>query len=202
MSTAVDGENVSADAWGPQGAPGRIVRLLAVFHRWAESGWAGSAVGGWAFLQGSVVPGPSDALLVPLGIADTRRVFHLALWATAGATLGGLVAYAIGALAFEEVGRPLLGFAGVSARTLERSRALFERHGWMIVAASAISPLPTKAMSLAAGSFGVPPWEFAGGLLLGRAARFFGVATLVRFAGDWLRARLERRLGRPLGELR
>jgi membrane protein YqaA with SNARE-associated domain len=202
MSTVVDGDNVRAGAQQPQGAGGRIVRLLAVFHRWAESGWAGSAVGAWAFLQGSVVPGPSDALLLPLGIADTRRVFHLALWATAGATLGGLIAYAIGALAFEEVGRPLLGLVGVSPRTLERSRALFERRGWMIVAASAISPLSTKVVCIAAGSFGVPPWHFAGGLLLGRAARFFGVATLVRFAGEWLRARLERRLGRPLNELR
>jgi len=28
------------------------------------------------------------------------------------------------------------------------------------------------------------------------------VATLVRFAGEWLRRRLENRLGRPLDELR
>jgi membrane protein YqaA with SNARE-associated domain len=201
MSTVADGDNVRAGERPPQGG-GRLVRLLAVFHRWAESGWAGSAVGGWAFLQGSVVPGPSDVLLLPLGLSDPKRVYRLALWATVGATLGGIVAYAIGALAFEEVGRPLLNLVGVGAGTLERSRALFERRGWMIVAASAISPLSTKAVCLAAGSFGVPPWQFAAGLLLGRAARFFGVATLVLFAGEWLRARLERRLGRPLGELR
>src|SRR5688500_20349897 len=73
-----------------------IVHLYAALHRWGESGWAGSAVGGWGVLQGSVVPGPSDALLVPLGLADPRRGLVLAGWATAGATIGGLIAHAIG----------------------------------------------------------------------------------------------------------
>src|SRR5688572_18660116 len=31
-----------------------IVHLYAALHRWGESGWAGSAVGGWGVLQGSV----------------------------------------------------------------------------------------------------------------------------------------------------
>ena len=202
MSLVVDGGNVRAKERRSQGARRLLVRLLAIFHRWAESGWAGSAVGAWAVLQGSVVPGPSDVLLVPLGLSDPKRVYYLALWATVGATLGGLVAYAIGALAFEEVGRPLLGLVGVSPRTLERYRTLFEQRGWMIVALSAMSPLSTKVVCLAAGSFAVPPLQFVAGLVLGRAARFLAVATLVRFAGEWLRRRLENRLGRPLDELR
>src|SRR5688500_8771980 len=64
-----------------------IVHLYAALHRWGESGWAGSAVGGWGVLQGSVVPGPSDAVLIPLGLADPRRALTLAAWATAGATV-------------------------------------------------------------------------------------------------------------------
>jgi len=179
-----------------------LVHLLAVFHRWAESGWAGSAVGTWAFLQGSVVPGPSDALLLPLGLADPRRGFPLPLWATMGATIGGLVAYAIGLLAFDEIGRPVLGLIGVSDGMLARSRGLFERQGWKIVALSAVSPLSTKAVCLAAGSFGVPPLQFVAGLVTGRALRFLTVATIIRFAGKRLTARLERKLGRPLDDLR
>jgi membrane protein YqaA with SNARE-associated domain len=201
MSVVVDGGNVRTEARSSNGTR-RLVRLLATFHRWAESGWAGSAVGSWAVLQGSVVPGPSDVLLLPLGMSDPRRVYYLAVWATLGATIGGLIAYAIGALAFEEVGRPLLGLIGITPRTLERSRRLFEERGWMIVALSAISPLSTKVVCLTAGSFGVPPLHFVAGLVAGRAARFLAVATLVRFAGEWLRERLERRLGRPLEELR
>jgi len=179
-----------------------FVHLLAVFHRWAESGWAGSAVGSWALLQGSVVPGPSDALLVPLGLSDPQRAFRLAAWAVAGATLGGFLAYAIGLFAFDDVGRPLLHFAGVSQGMLEKSRGMFERRGWMLVALSAVSPLPTKAVCLAAGSFGVPPWQFAAGLLGGRAVRFLAVAAVIRFAGERITTRLERKFGRPIEDLR
>jgi membrane protein YqaA with SNARE-associated domain len=178
-----------------------LVHVLAVFHRWAESGWAGSAVGTWALLQGSVVPGPSDALLLPLGLSDPRRVFKLAVWATLGATLGGLVAYAIGQLAFDDVGRPALGLMGVSEGTLLKSRGLFERRGWVLVALSAVSPLSTKAVCIAAGSFGVPPLQFIAALVGGRAARFLAVALAVRFAGKRITERIERKFGRRIEEL-
>jgi membrane protein YqaA with SNARE-associated domain len=172
-----------------------VYRLLAMFHRWAESGWGGPAVGGWGFLQGSVMPGPTDTVLVPLGIADPGRVFRLALWATAGATLGGLVAYAIGVLAFDEVGRPLLELLGVSERLLEASHARFDRQGWLLVLVSTVSPLSSKVICLAAGAFGVPVWEFVPALLVGRLARFGTIAVLVRFAGPKLLDTLSRRAG-------
>jgi membrane protein YqaA with SNARE-associated domain len=179
----------------------RLVSLLTVFHRWAESGWAGAAVGSWALLQGSVVPGPSDALLVPLGLSDPHKAFRLAVWAVLGASIGGLIAYAIGALAFDQVARPALDLMGVSEATLIKSAGLFERRGWMLVALSAISPLSTKAICMAAGSFGVPPLPFVAGLVGGRAARFLGIAAVIRFAGKRLTARLERKLGRRIEDL-
>ena len=46
----------------------RFLDVYYAFHRWAESGWSRSAVAGWGVLQGSVMPGPSDALLIPLGL--------------------------------------------------------------------------------------------------------------------------------------
>src|ERR671915_1958551 len=102
---------------GASGAGGRsgerlsrgAVRALAQLHRLAEAGWAATAVGAWAFLQASVVPGPVDGVLVPLGLADPRRAWRFAWSALTGSTLGSLIAYLIGALAFETVGRALLG---------------------------------------------------------------------------------------------
>src|SRR5688572_20302375 len=80
------------------------VRALAWLHRLAEAGWATTAIGGWAFLQASVVPGPVDGVLVPLGLADPKRAWRFAGAALFGSTLGALVAYTIGAVAFESVG--------------------------------------------------------------------------------------------------
>lgn len=147
------------------------------------------------------MPGPSDIMLIPLGLADPRRAFSFAAAATAGAVVGGLIAFAIGAYAFEEVGRPLLSILGIGDATLERSRTLFERHGWKLVILSTVSPLPTKLVSIAAGAFGVPLPHFLFGITVGRAARFFGVALVLRFAGEKLTARIERSLGRGVAKL-
>lgn len=175
--------------------------LVARLHRWAESGWAKSAIAGWAFFQGSVVPGPSDILLIPLALADPRRAFTFAGAATAGAIAGGTIAYALGALAFEEVARPLISLFGVSDARWEALRSLFERRGWMLVMLSTVSPLSTKLVCIAAGSFGVPWPHFVASLAVGRAARFFLVALVVRLAGQKLTARIERAVGRTLEQL-
>ena len=83
-------------------------RVIAALHRWAESGWAGTATATWEILQSSVVPGPSGAVFAPLAIADPERAPRLAVWATAGAIIGGCIAYLIGAQAFEGLGRSLI----------------------------------------------------------------------------------------------
>lgn len=175
--------------------------LVARLHRWAESGWAGSAIAGWALLQGSVVPGPSDILMAPLALADPPRAFRFAGAATAGAIAGGIIAYALGALAFEEVARPLISAFGFTDARWESLRSLFERRGWMLVMLSTISPLSTKLVCIAAGAFGVPFPHFTGALAVGRAARFFLVALVVRLAGVKLTARIERAVGRSLEQM-
>lgn len=184
----------------PGGPISRLLyRMLAMFHRWAESGWGGAAVGSWGYLQASVMPGPTDTVFIPLGIADPGRVFRLAAWATAGATLGGLTAYAIGAFAFDEIGRPLLELVGVSEARLARSEGYFVRRGWLLVLLSTVSPLSSKAVCLAAGAFGVPVWQFLPALFAGRAGRFTTIAAVLRFAGPRLLDALARRVGvRPV----
>jgi len=165
-----------------------IRRILAVLHGWAESGWAGSAVAGWALLQGSVVPGMSETLLIPLGLADPRRALYLAAWATAGSTVGGFIAYAIGSQGIAQGGAALLGWVGVGSQTLESYRPLFERHGWKLVLLSTLSPIPTKIVCIAAGAFGIPFWQFALALFAGRGARFLVVGLMLRFAGERISA--------------
>ena len=175
-------------------------RTFAALHRWAESGWSGHAVGTWSFLQGSVVPGPSDALLAPLAIADPPRAYRLAVWATVGAVLGGCAAYLIGAMAFDSLGLRILDWMGVTRAAVEARRGTFERHGWSLVALSAISPLPTKIVCLAAGAFGVPVWAFGAALFVGRGARFGVVAALCRAAGARIEDEVEAEVAKEEAE--
>lgn len=167
-----------------------LARLLAALHRWAESGWAGTATATWEVLQSSAVPGPSGAVFAPLAVADPERAPQLACWAVAGAVAGGCIAYLIGAQAFEGVGRPILSALGVTEATLVSSARMFERHGWLLVFVATISPLSTKLTCIAAGAFGLPIPQFLPALAVGRAIRFAMLTVLLRFAGERLCLRL------------
>jgi membrane protein YqaA with SNARE-associated domain len=175
-----------------------FVALIARLHRWAESGRAGSAVCTWSCLQGSVVPGPSEALFLPLGLADPRRAFRLALWAAVGAIAGGLIAYGIGRYAFDAVGRPLISLFGIGPDRWHSLEGLFHRRGAMLVLLSTVSPLSTKLICIGAGAFDVPFPAYVLALALGRVGRFGVLALIVRFAGDRLVARIEKKLGRSI----
>lgn len=172
-----------------------LSRIVAALHRWAESGWAGTATATWELMQGSVVPGPSGAIFAPLAVSDPPRAPRLALWALTGAVIGGCIAYLIGARAFEGLGRDILSMLGVSAATIASSEAMFDRHGWLLVFASTISPLSTKLTSIAAGGFGLPFATFLPALIVGRAVRFAVLTVVLRFAGEKLQNRLARRRG-------
>jgi len=177
------------------------VRVLARLHRLAEAGWAATAVGAWAFLQASVVPGPVDGVLVPLGLADPRRAWRFAWSALAGATLGSVVAYAIGTFAFESVGRAILGWLGVAPTDVEQFRAMFQQKGLWLVLVSTMTPLSAKLISIAAGAFGIPLLPFVATMAVGRGVRFGVVAAVVRYFGDRVERYIERRYGRTLDEI-
>ncbi|HUQ81881.1 MAG TPA: VTT domain-containing protein [Gemmatimonadaceae bacterium] len=170
-----------------------LSRLIAALHRWAESGWSGTATAVWELLQGSFMPGPSGIVFAPLAVADPPRAPRLAVWALAGAVAGGCIAYLIGARAFDEIGRPVLSMLGVSPARLASSERMFDRHGWLIVFVSTISPLSTKLTCIAAGAFGLTFPVFLPALAVGRAIRFAVLTILLRLTGERLLPRLLKR---------
>lgn len=139
------------------------------------------------------MPGPSGAVFAPLAVADPPRAPRLAGYAAIGAIAGGCIAYLIGARAFEGVGRTLLSLLGVGAARIAASQAMFDRHGWLLVFVSTISPLSTKLTCVAAGAFGLPLVQFLPALIIGRLLRFGALTVLLRFAGERLAARLAKR---------
>lgn len=172
--------------------------LIPLLRRIADSGWSRSAVLAWGFINGAIVPGPSDALLVGLGIANPRRVYAFAWWGTIGSALGGCVAYAIGAFAFTQVGIPLLGLFGVTPHALAALHTWFASKGWIVVVLGSLPLASPKVVSIAAGGFGVPFLSFGLALSGTRLIRFMIEATILYFAGSRLLAWVETKLGRPL----
>lgn len=182
-------------ATAPQRGWRRLLGFINVLYRWAESGWSKTAVMGWGIVQGSVMPGPADALVIPLTIADPRRAYNLAIFAAIGSILGGIGAWYIGSHLFSEVGMTVLGWVGMTEPRIDVTRALVERYGWMIIAFSAIVPISTKTVCIMAGVLAMPFPEFVTGIAIGRVVRYFAIATILKFAGQRLRAWLVRRAG-------
>lgn len=183
------------------GAAGLAVRLFSWLHGLAERGWAATAIGTWSFLQSALVPGPVDALLVPLGLADPPKAFRFAWAAVFGAVIGTLVGYTAGALAYDTVGLFVLNLFGVEGEGIDVWRGRFQRQGWWVVFLSTITPVSAKLVSVAAGAFGMPLWQFVGAMFVGRMIRFLTVAWVVRRFGRGIDAWVLRRYGVTLDDL-
>lgn len=172
----------------------RVLEVMNALYRWAESGWSKTAVLTWGILQGAVMPGPADGLVIPLTIADPRRAYRLAGFAIVGSIIGGMGAWFIGSHLFNEVGTTVLGWVGMTEPRLDVTRSLVQQYGWMLIAFSAIVPISTKTVCITAGVLSMPFPEFAIGIAIGRTVRFMTVATILKFAGERLRSWLLRRV--------
>ena len=181
-----------------------LLHVVAVLHRWAESGRARTASATWGFVQTSIIAGPPDALIIPLGLADPKHVFSFAFWTTVGSFFGALSVFFIGVFAFEKFGIPLFSLIGVGANTIQHAREMFAEHALLVVLVGSLGLLgiPANVMSIASGGLGVPLFLFAPVFLVGRSTRYLIVAVIIRFAGSRLVSWIERRTGRPFATLR
>jgi membrane protein YqaA with SNARE-associated domain len=180
------------------GARGRVLRVYSRIYRWAESGWARTATGAYGVVQGSVMPGPSDALFLPLSVADPRRAPTFAAWSVAGLTIGSFIAYLIGVFAFDQIGLTIIGWLGFTPEQLDRVRVHFAERGWMVIVLGSMPMMSPKLTAIAAGAFGYPLPVFIAIVFAVRALRFFAVAFLIRYASERMTGWIERKLGRPL----
>ncbi len=147
-----------------------------------------------AFLESSIFPIPPDVLLIPMVLAAPRRAWLIAGVCTLSSVTGGMVGYAIGALLFEAVGRPVLELYGY----LDEFTAFQESYnawGAWIVFGAGLTPFPYKVITIASGVTGLNPATFMIASVLARGLRFFLVAALLRYFGASIRFFIERNLG-------
>ena len=89
------------------------------------------------------------------------------------------------------VGEPIIGFYGAQHHW-DRFVALADTWGTWFLAAAAFTPIPFKVATIASGAIEMPFGAFLGISLVGRAGRFFIVATLLRLFGEKIRRTIER----------
>ena len=147
-----------------------------------------------SFIEAIFFPIPPDVLLIPMILANIKRAWLYAFVTTITSVLGGLVGYAIGLLAYAQIAEPLLIGLGKQTAMNLFSNSINE-NGFMIVLTAGISPIPFKVVSVMSGFTQMPIYVFLASALLGRATRFFVVATLLKHYGETIKSFIETYLG-------
>ena len=125
-----------------------------------------------SFLAATVFPVASEAGLVALIMAGADPVACVTV-ATLGNTLGSVTTWAVGRWGSQAFLTRMLRL-----RDAERARAIFARYGaWSLLLAWA--PVIGDPLCVVAGLFGLPLGRFIAPVLLGKLARYAGLAYLV-----------------------
>ena len=165
-------------------------RVLA----WSRHPHAERYLGVMSFAESSFFPIPVDVMLEPMCLANRDHWVRFATIATVFSVLGGLAGYAIGYGMFEAI-EPWMRQSHYWEAYVT-SRRWFDQYGVLVVFVAGFSPIPYKVFTIAAGvaTLSVPGFFLAS--LVGRAARFFLVAGLVRAGGERFEASLSRHIER------
>jgi len=162
------------------------MRLFAPLYerviRWSRHPHAERYLGLMSFAESSFFPIPVDVMLAPMVLATRDRWVRLATIATVFSVIGGVAGYAIGYGIFDVI-EPWLRESHYWDAYLT-SRNWFDEYGVWVVFVAGFSPIPYKVFTIAAGVAVLNLPGFLLGSLLGRAARFFLVAGLVRAGGQ------------------
>ncbi|MHA6262070.1 YqaA family protein [Arenibacterium sp. CAU 1754] len=147
-----------------------------------------------SFVESSVFPIPPDVLMIPMILARPSRAWLIAFVALVASVLGGMLGYAIGALAYEGIGQPILSAMG-KADAMAEFNTRFNDFGFWAVLVAGITPFPYKVITIMSGWTGMPIATFVATSILARALRFFIVAGLLWGFGAPMRDFIEKRLG-------
>jgi len=161
-----------------------------VLH-WAETPYGAWALFLLAFVESSFFPVPPDVLLIALTLPKPKRWLRYALICSVGSVLGGIFGYVIG-IGLWGAARPLFIPYVFSQATFDRVVGLYAQHDFWIVFIAAFTPIPYKAITITAGVCRIDFAMFLLASVIGRSARFFMVAALIRIFGARMRTFTEK----------
>jgi len=171
------------------------MRIFSHLYRkmiqWSHHRHAPSYLGIVSFLESSVFPIPPDVMLAPMALAKPERAWWYATITTVTAVLGALLGYVIGMFFFDWVA-PWIEYFGYMPTYLNVQGWFGVWGGWVMFIAASVSPIPFKLFTIAGGALNMALLPFMVGSIVGRAARYFLVAGLMRLGGKKMQHWLER----------
>src|SRR6185503_14945028 len=178
------------DAKKPRGL--RAVYAWMLANAQGKNAWA--AVAAFAFAEASFFPIPADVMVLPMMLADRKRVFRLGAWVAFWSVAGGMVGYAIGALFWETAGTWLINALHVPLAQVDALRLKYSNNAYLIMVQGA-TPIPYKLVTIASGLAGVTFPLFMLYSAITRSIRYLVIeALLVYYFGEKAQELLEKYL--------
>lgn len=148
---------------------------------WSRHRHAPRYLAGMSFAESSFFPIPPDVMLMPMSLARPEKAIYFAWLTTLFSVLGGLLGYLIGMWLLDWVWPVIerVGYAPYYDIMVE----LFAEYGIWIIVVAGFSPLPYKMFTITAGATGMALLPFIVASIIGRGARFFLVASLMKWGG-------------------
>lgn len=141
-----------------------------------------------AFAESSFFPIPPDVLVIALVLPPINTSpFVTAFVCTIGSVSGAIAGWLIGKWG----GRPILDRL-FNPEKVQQVEHLYDRYGVAAVLIAAFTPIPYKVFTIASGVFRLNILGFVGASVVGRGARFFMVAYLTDWFGEWVIQRLDK----------
>ncbi|BCN93411.1 hypothetical protein THMIRHAM_11960 [Thiomicrorhabdus immobilis] len=150
--------------------------------QWSKHEKAPIYLGGLSFAESSFFPIPPDVMLMPMSLAQPQKAFYYAWLTTIFSILGGVLGYAIGYWAMDLL-MPSIEALGYQDKIIQINQ-WFSEYGVWIVFIAGFSPVPYKLFTITAGASAMAFVPFVIASFIGRGARFFLVAGLMRWGGE------------------
>ncbi|MBI4149527.1 DedA family protein [Candidatus Woesearchaeota archaeon] len=157
-------------------------KLYEYVLSWAHRKYAGAALFVLAFIESSFFPIPPDVLQIALSVSRPKKAFTYAGISLAGSVLGAVFGYLIGMFFYETVGKAIIAALGYEAY-FAQAGALYNQYAAGAVFIAALTPIPYKVFTIAAGVFQISVVPFILASIVGRGLRFMAVAALLYFFG-------------------
>lgn len=122
---------------------------------------------------------PPEVFMTPPIIANKRRALPITLAAALGSIVGGAVAYMIGAWLYDSVGMWLITTFSNPELIETAIKPMFSRYGILIIALTAVTPIPYKLLAIWLGFIGYPILLFLTVSAIFRTGRFAIVGYLL-----------------------
>ena len=135
-----------------------------------------------SFAESSFFPIPVDVMLAPMALATRSKAWRYAFIATVASVLGALFGYFFGAVLFDSFGQVVIDKMHWQDK-FDLVKQGFDDWDVLIILIASFTPFPYKIVTITAGIVSLSLVPFVLLSILGRGARFFLVAGLVKKFG-------------------